>query len=124
MVMLICGEHSIREVMAFPKNNRGQDLMSQSPSGVEAKQLRALGIKLASEPKLPQIRIMFVEGGLHPEQVKGLRAMSLQRRLDLSLQFIEQGRELRAVMLRYEHPDWSEEDVSVALRDFVRNACR
>ena len=32
LVMLICGEESIREVMAFPKNNRGQDLMSQSPA--------------------------------------------------------------------------------------------
>ncbi len=50
MVMLICGEQSIREVMAFPKNNRGQDLMSQSPSGVDARQLRDLGIK-ATEPK-------------------------------------------------------------------------
>ncbi|MBA3543573.1 MAG: aspartate--tRNA ligase [Chthoniobacterales bacterium] len=49
LVMLICGEHSIREVMAFPKNNRGQDLMSQSPSDVDPKQLRELGIKLAEE---------------------------------------------------------------------------
>ncbi len=49
MVMLICGENSIREVMAFPKNNRGQDLMSQSPSDVEAKQLRELGIKLGGD---------------------------------------------------------------------------
>lgn len=51
LVMLICGENSIREVMAFPKNNRGQDLMSQSPSDVEFKQLRELGIKLAAEEK-------------------------------------------------------------------------
>ena len=51
MVMLICGESSIREVMAFPKNNRGQDLMSQSPGDVEQKQLRELGIKLASDEK-------------------------------------------------------------------------
>ncbi len=51
MVMLICGEQTIREVMAFPKNNRGQDLMSQSPGNVEAKQLRELGIKLADEKK-------------------------------------------------------------------------
>jgi aspartyl-tRNA synthetase len=51
LVMLICGEHSIRDVMAFPKNNHGQDLMSQSPSDVEPKQLRELGIKLANEKK-------------------------------------------------------------------------
>ena len=35
LVMLICGENSIRDVMAFPKNNRGQDLMSQSPAEVD-----------------------------------------------------------------------------------------
>ncbi len=51
LVMLVCGEQSIREVMAFPKNNRGQDLMSQSPSDVDFKQLRELGIKLAAEEK-------------------------------------------------------------------------
>jgi aspartyl-tRNA synthetase len=51
LVMLICGEQSIREVMAFPKNNRGQDLMSQSPSEVDPKQLRELGIRLAEEKK-------------------------------------------------------------------------
>jgi aspartyl-tRNA synthetase len=47
--MLICGEQSIREVMAFPKNNRGFDLMSQSPSEVDARQLRDLSLKLAGE---------------------------------------------------------------------------
>ncbi len=47
LVMLICGEHSIREVMAFPKNNRGQDLMSQSPADVDSRQLRELRIRLA-----------------------------------------------------------------------------
>jgi aspartyl-tRNA synthetase len=49
IVMLIAGEESIREVMAFPKNNRGLDLMSQSPSDVDQRQLRDLGIKIASE---------------------------------------------------------------------------
>jgi aspartyl-tRNA synthetase len=49
LVMLICGEQGIREVMAFPKNNRAMDLMSQSPSEVDPKQLRDLGIKLAGE---------------------------------------------------------------------------
>jgi aspartyl-tRNA synthetase len=54
IVMMICGEESIREVMAFPKNNRGIDLMSQSPSDVDARQLRELGIKLADEKKSGQ----------------------------------------------------------------------
>jgi aspartyl-tRNA synthetase len=46
IVMLLCGEHSIRDVMAFPKNNRGQELMTQSPAEVDAHQLRELGIRL------------------------------------------------------------------------------
>ena len=54
VVMMICGEESIREVIAFPKNNRGLDLMSQSPSAVDARQLRELGINLASEKKSGQ----------------------------------------------------------------------
>jgi len=40
LVMLICGEKSIRDVMAFPKNNRGLDLMSESPAEVDPRQLR------------------------------------------------------------------------------------
>jgi aspartyl-tRNA synthetase len=51
LVMLICGEDSIRDVMAFPKNNRGMDLMTQSPADVDPRQLRDLSIKLASEKK-------------------------------------------------------------------------
>jgi aspartyl-tRNA synthetase len=51
IVMLIAGEESIREVIAFPKNNRALDLMSQSPSDVDARQLRELGIKLTDEKK-------------------------------------------------------------------------
>jgi aspartyl-tRNA synthetase len=51
LVMLIAGEQSIRDVMAFPKNNRGIDLMSSSPAEVDARQLRDLGIKLAEEKK-------------------------------------------------------------------------
>jgi aspartyl-tRNA synthetase len=51
LVMLICGEQSIRDVMAFPKNNRGLDLMTNSPAEVDPKQLRDLGIRLASNKK-------------------------------------------------------------------------
>lgn len=44
-VMLICGAESIRDVMAFPKNNRGQDLMCDAPSPVEAKQLKEIHVR-------------------------------------------------------------------------------
>jgi aspartyl-tRNA synthetase len=52
LVMLICGEQSIREVMAFPKNNRAMDLMTQSPAEVDPKQLRDLGIQLSKDKKV------------------------------------------------------------------------
>ena len=51
LVMLVCGEQSIRDVMAFPKNNRGLDLMTQSPAEVDARQLRDLSLKLAKDKK-------------------------------------------------------------------------
>jgi aspartyl-tRNA synthetase len=51
LVMLIAGEQGIRDVIAFPKNNRGMDMMSNSPADVDARQLRDLGIRLASTKK-------------------------------------------------------------------------
>ncbi|MEM0896842.1 MAG: aspartate--tRNA ligase, partial [Verrucomicrobiota bacterium] len=51
IAMLLCGEESIREVMAFPKNNRGQDLMSASPADVDFKQLRELYVKSTAPEK-------------------------------------------------------------------------
>ncbi len=51
MVMLIAGEESIRDVIAFPKNNKGVDLMSESPAKVDPKQLRELYIKGTREEK-------------------------------------------------------------------------
>lgn len=43
---LLCGEPSIRDVIAFPKTQKGVDLMSNAPSSVSELQLRDLGIKL------------------------------------------------------------------------------
>jgi aspartyl-tRNA synthetase len=51
ITMLACGEHSIREVLAFPKNNRGQELMTHSPSTVDFKQLRDLYLQSTYKPK-------------------------------------------------------------------------
>ena len=65
---------------------------------------------------------MFVEGGLHPEQVKALRKMSLQRRLDLALAGIASAGDLRRAMIQASHPDWSSEQVEKALRVEVRDA--
>jgi len=45
LVMLIAGTSNIRDVIAFPKNRRGQDLMMDSPSLVPDKQLRELHIR-------------------------------------------------------------------------------
>ena len=55
LVMLICAEQSIREVMAFPKNNRSMDLMSQSPAEVDPKQLRDLKIQLMRDVRKSDI---------------------------------------------------------------------
>lgn len=51
LVMLACGEDSIREVIAFPKNNKGVDLMSASPAEVDFKQLRELYVKSVVKDK-------------------------------------------------------------------------
>ncbi len=49
MVMLLAGEDSIREVIAFPMNKNAQDIMMGAPSEVEQKQLDELHIKTVSE---------------------------------------------------------------------------
>lgn len=54
LVMLICGAESIREVIAFPKNNRGSDLMSDSPAPVDATQLRDIHIQVKLPEKLKE----------------------------------------------------------------------
>ena len=46
LVTLMAGVDSIREVIAFPKTQRGQDLMVEAPSAVTEKQLRELHIRL------------------------------------------------------------------------------
>ena len=51
MVMLLVGAESIRDVIAFPKNNRGVDLMTHSPVEVDFKLLRE--VYIASTAKKP-----------------------------------------------------------------------
>jgi aspartyl-tRNA synthetase len=56
IAMLVSGEDSIREVIAFPKNNKGADLMAQSPCEIGMKELREVYVqstykKKTEEPK-------------------------------------------------------------------------
>jgi aspartyl-tRNA synthetase len=51
IVMLLCGEENLREVVLFPMNQRAEDLMMGAPSEVSPKQLRELHIRLALPEK-------------------------------------------------------------------------
>lgn len=51
MVMLMAGENSIRDVMAFPKTAGGRDLMMDAPATIPQDAMEELGIQLAAEEK-------------------------------------------------------------------------
>ena len=48
-VMLLAGEENIREVIAFPKNNKATDPMTQAPSTVALKQLEELNLQVEQD---------------------------------------------------------------------------
>jgi aspartyl-tRNA synthetase len=51
IAMLVSGEDSIREVIAFPKNNKACDLMTDSPTNVDMKLLREVYVQSTYKPK-------------------------------------------------------------------------
>ena len=51
LAMLFCGMDSIREVIAFPKTQKGNCLMTEAPSVVDEQQLAELGLRIAAPSK-------------------------------------------------------------------------
>ena len=49
LLMLMLGESSIREVIAFPKNQNAQCMMTGAPGNIDAAQLEELSIKVISK---------------------------------------------------------------------------
>jgi aspartyl-tRNA synthetase len=54
VVAMLAGRSSIRDILAFPKNQNGRDLMADCPSPVTAKQLRDLRIRTVEEEAKPK----------------------------------------------------------------------
>jgi aspartyl-tRNA synthetase len=50
IIMLLAGTESIRDVIAFPKTQRAQCLLTHAPSPVDAEQLKELHIRLRQRP--------------------------------------------------------------------------
>jgi hypothetical protein len=65
---------------------------------------------------------MFFEGCLHPEQIKALRNMPLERRAELALGFIRSIRRIKAAALHAQHPEWSRQRVAAELRRLTLHA--
>lgn len=51
LVMLLAGEESIRDAIAFPKTQQARCLLTNAPSGVDAKQLKELHVASTYKPK-------------------------------------------------------------------------
>ncbi|GIL06375.1 MAG: aspartate--tRNA(Asp/Asn) ligase [Betaproteobacteria bacterium] len=58
IVTMMAGAESIRDVIAFPKTQRAQCLLTQAPSAVDERQLRELHIRLRGEPKAAEAKVV------------------------------------------------------------------
>ncbi len=66
--MILADEESIRDVIAFPKNQRGIDLMFEAPSPVDEQQIEDLGMQVRPEVKAAAEESLRIAEG-EPEKV-------------------------------------------------------
>jgi aspartyl-tRNA synthetase len=55
MVMLLADEPNIREVILFPLNQQGEDLMMGAPAEIPSARLKELSLKLDIPPPRPKV---------------------------------------------------------------------
>ena len=65
LIMILRGIHNIRDVIAFPKTQSGQDLMCGSPSPLDEKQLKEANIRVAAPPPVGKPPEPDVHGVVH-----------------------------------------------------------
>jgi aspartyl-tRNA synthetase len=65
LIMILRGIHNIRDVIAFPKTQSGQDLMCGSPSPLDEKQLKEANIRVATPPPAGKQPEPDVHGVVH-----------------------------------------------------------
>ena len=59
---------------------------------------------------------------LHPEQIRAIRAMSLDRRLAVGMALLKSARRMRRAALRQQHPMWRDDELDEALRRWTLDA--
>ncbi len=59
---------------------------------------------------------------LHPEQIRAIRAMSLDRRLAVGMALLKSARRMRRAALQEQHPAWRDEELDEALRRWTLDA--
>ena len=65
LIMILRGIHNIRDVIAFPKTQSGQDLMCGAPSPIDEKQLKEANIRVAVPPPVSKPATPDVHGVVH-----------------------------------------------------------